>query len=267
MPHISTEEAKQKKLNGSDTFHSSHIMYLDDLHRDVAAWSLNREAMKAFSESIILTQHENLQAEKEALANFFKENTGDPFGPTMRKLGEFKNFENFKIAAGFELHLKARLIAAGYIVHIIKDAPEYLNLKNEQIKRPIHKTELFGIKGYHFDGRQNYLPGISSNSLAFSSLTKRAQYSKALKISTQALGIIEDYRILRNKIHLPNEPVTAPNIRAFRRPIAEFIVPFVNAEIVEFSNNLIAKYKLNFPSINPLKDVGISGEEKVIMAD
>jgi hypothetical protein len=58
------------------------------------------------------------------------------------------------------LHLKAKLLARNYVLHEI-DAkiPAYKSLAAEQRDRPIERRELFAIQPYHFDGKQNYLPG------------------------------------------------------------------------------------------------------------
>lgn len=118
-------------------------------------------------------------------------------------------------------------------------------MAKEQETRPISKTELFAIRSYHFDGKKNYLPGLKEASLRFSKLTDEPDYRKSLSLPDDQLDIIRDYRLLRNQIHLPGDIIESPSIQAYPGPIVDFIVNFINAEIVAFSNTLIARHKLN----------------------
>lgn len=58
--------------------------------------------------------------------------------------------------------------------------------------------------------------------------------------------MVEDYRNLRNQIHLPGNAYDTPNIRRIGENAIELIIDFINERIVENSNNLINKYDFNF---------------------
>lgn len=58
--------------------------------------------------------------------------------------------------------------------------------------------------------------------------------------------MVEDYRNLRNQIHLPGNAYETPNIRRIGENAIELIIDFINERIVENSNNLINKYDFNF---------------------
>ena len=254
-PHLSTEDAKKQALPGSDTFRYSHLLYKDDFHRDFGAVRLNIEALKAFSDSITVGQRHELSAdiemEKLWLAQgAFDSGLPDPWGSTSWKSLEYINYEHLKISSAFELHLKGRLLARNYVLHEIDaQLPLYKSLEKQQRTRPIEKDELLAISPYHFDGKQNYLPGLREGSLRFSLLTQKPAYRAALGLSDQELGIIEDYRLLRNQIHFPGDMLETPNIRAFAKPIIEFLSPFINIELIDWSNRLIVQHKMNFGAI------------------
>ena len=105
---------------------------------------------------------------------------------------------------------------------------------------------------YHFDGKQNYLPGLREASLKFSWLTDKPAYKATLGLNDQQLDIIRDYRLLRNQVHFPGDILQAPSIQEFPRPIIEFLTEFINSEIVAWSNSLITQYDMNYKPLTPL---------------
>ena len=254
-PHISTENAKKQELPGSDSFRYTHLLYLNDLHRDFGAVRLNIEALKAFSDSITVGQRHELSAEREAeklwlAQGGFESGLPNPWGSNLWKNLEYINYEHLKIASAFELHLKSRLLERNYVLHEIDGRlSDYKSLEMQQRTRPIEKGELFAIRPYHSDGKQNYLPGLRQGSLRFSLLTKRPAYRAVLGLADQEIDIIEDYRLLRNQIHFPGDIFESPNIRAFGRPIVEFLSAFINAELINRSNLLIVQHKMNYRPI------------------
>lgn len=250
MPeHITTEEAKKQSLPGSDVYRYTHLLYHDDLNRDFGAVRLNVEAIKAFSDTVIIVQRHAIAAEQAAVKQWlaeggFKSNLPCPLGEASL---EFVNYEHLKIASAFELHLKARLLARNYVLHEIDaKAPGCKYLAADQYHRPVQRHELIAINPFHFDGKQNYLPGLKESSLKFSLLTDKHDYKAALGLTDQQLGIIRDYRLLRNQVHFPGDILEASNIQAFPRPIIEFLTEFINTEIIGWSNDLIAKYSMNY---------------------
>lgn len=252
---IPTTEAKLQSLPGSDVYRYSHLLYNDDVNRDFGVVRLNIEALKAFSDSITVGHRHELMADRTATEQWiakgsFQSGTPDPWGAISWKSLEYVNYEHLKIASAFELHLKSRLLARNYVLHEIdSQSIEYRFLAKQQRTRPIAKQELLAIRSYHFDGKQNYLPGLKDSTLGFSVLTQKPAYVAALGLTPRQMNIIEDYRVLRNQIHFPGDVVEAPNIQAFGRPIVEFLVPFINIEVVAWSNSLSARHKLNYPRI------------------
>ena len=119
-------------------------------------------------------------------------------------------------------------------------------LAAEQRDRPVERGELVGVLPYHFDGKQNYLPGLKESSLKFSWLTDKPHYRTALALPQEQIDIIRDYRLLRNQVHFPGDCLETPNIQAFPRPIIEFLTDLINSEIVAWSNSLIVQYKMNY---------------------
>lgn len=250
---ISTAQAKWQGLPGSDVYRWSHLLYHDPLNRDAGVVQLNVEAYKSFSDTVLVTQRHELAAEQRAAnewlaAGGFASNTPFPWGAATRGYMDCVNYEHLKIACGFEIYLKARLLSGDFVVHRIdRGDPDYRRLAIEQENRPIHKSELFAIRSYHFDGRRNYLPGLKEASLEFAKFTNKPEYRKSLKLPDRDLDIINDYRTLRNQIHLPGDVLETPHIQAYPGPIVEFIIGFVNAELVAYTNELIKKYQLNRP--------------------
>jgi hypothetical protein len=255
---MTTGEAQARKLPGSDVFRSTHLLYHDPLNRDAAVVRLNVEAIKALSDTVTLSRREAMAAERQAAkewldAGGFASGAEFPWGHVTSAWMEFLNYEHLKIACGFELHLKARLIAGDLIVHDIDRSHSlYRSLAADQRTRPIRKAELFGISSYVFNGQLNYLPGVKETSIKFSLITETPDYRAALGLPSATIDIIDDYRLLRNQIHLPGDILEAPHLAALSEPAADFLAAFINTEIVMWSNALITRHGLNWRPLGPV---------------
>src|SRR5438105_2522301 len=107
MKWVTEEEARKQNLPGSDVFIRTQLAYKNEINRDALIVHLNREAYKAFIDTISIGQFPLLKKENDiALKDFF----GIPTPTIMRRL-EYLDLDNFKIAAAFEWHLKACLLA------------------------------------------------------------------------------------------------------------------------------------------------------------
>ncbi len=214
--------------------------------------------MKAFSDTVTLSRRNEMAAERQTArvwldAGGFGSGAPYSWGHVTHAWLQFVNYEHLKIASGFELHLKARLLAADLVVHEVdRSNPLYRGLADGQKQRPIHKTELFGISDYMFNGRLNYLPGLRDLSIKFSLITKRPKYRAVLALPSDTIDVIDDYRLLRNQIHFPGDIVEAPHIAALSQPSADFVAAFINSEIVSWSNALIATHNLNWKPLDPV---------------
>jgi hypothetical protein len=118
-------------------------MYHDAVNRDFVVVQLNREALKAFSDTVIVSRRHELAAETAAFKDYLARGglaSGEspPLGAATHAFMEYVNYENLKIACGFELHLKSRLVASDVVVHEIDDhSQDYKALAKEQKGRPI----------------------------------------------------------------------------------------------------------------------------------
>lgn len=246
--HISTEEAKKRLLPGFDVCKYTHLLYHDDLHRDVGVVRLNLEAIKAFSDTVTISQRHAIAAEQAAVVQYWGEKGFEVHHPfywgekTIASI-DHMNYEHFKIASGFELHLKARLLSSDYILHEIDGKiTDYRTLAAQQKIRPIKKHELHKICSYSFNGKHNYLPGLKESSIKFSWLTDKPAYRDALGLTDQQIDVIKDYRLLRNQLHFPGDKIETEHIKALTKPIIDFLTDFINREIVMWSNTLITKH-------------------------
>ena len=252
LPHITTEDATKQALPRSDTTRYTHLLYKDDVCRDWGVVRLNLEALKAFSDTITIGRRHQLATEDAEFQQWFgqdglKAGVSPPSLDAMKARTKYRNLENLKIAAGFELHLKARLLARNYVLHVIdREAMGYKELAGVQRNRPIERCELLAIQTYQFDGKENYLPGLTEASLNFSWLTGKTAYRAALELTDQQRDIVERYRLLRNQLHFPGDRLDTPSIQPFPRPIANFLVEFINREIVVWSNTLMSQHNFNY---------------------
>ena len=245
-------------LPGSDVFRYSHLLYHDALNRDHGVVRLNIEALRAFGDTLLIARRAELSREQQAVAEWlakggFQSGHEYPWGAHSFARMEYINYEHLKIACGFELHLKARLLFRDFLVHEI-DAKDlsFRALATEQSQRPISRGELLQITDFRFDGNTNYLPGLKQGSIRFSWLTEKPAYIAALGLPTHLVEVIDEFRQLRNQIHFPGDVLETPRINAMTAPISEILTEFINHEIIAWSNSLIEAYKMNWPKLERL---------------
>jgi hypothetical protein len=250
--HMTTDEAQKFSLSGADVYKYSHLLYHDDLNRDVGVVRLNLEAIKGFSDTFTISRRLDIATEQGEMKRWFedsgfKQNLPLPSNPISKLRLEYINFEYLKIATAFELHLKARLLAKNFLIHEIDPKVSgYKTLAKKQCAEPIEKSKLISMSPYHFDGSQNYLPGLKKSSLKFSCLTDVSAYKLALDLTDEKINIIKNYRDLRNQIHLPGDVEVTANCKGSLQSEIDFLINFINSEIVEWSNKIINTHKLNF---------------------
>jgi len=253
-----TEEARALQLPGSDVYRATHLLYHDALNRDAGVVRLNVEAMRAFSDTLMLSRRHELAGERRAAkewldAGGFASGAACPWGQLTHAWMEYVNYEYLKIASAFELHLKARLLFRDFVVHEVdRNDSLYSSLAAEQKGRPVRKEEIIAVSNYVFDGKWNYLPGLKDATIKFSLVTKKPDYRAALSLPDATIDVVDDFRVLRNQIHLPGDIVEAPHLAALSQPAADFIADFINSEVVPWSNALIAQHGLNWQPLNPV---------------
>ena len=242
------EEARKQKLPGSDVFLRTQCAYKDELNRDALIVYLNREAYKLFTDTIFIGQYPLLQKETDLVQNEI-----NLFPPTLFRRIEYVDLENFKIAAGFELHLKACLLSNSVVIHQINNNPLFIELRRKQADEPVYSHELLAIEGFYYNEEHNVLRGLTSKSLHIDKILNKTLYRNKLGKQQELLNIIDDYRNLRNQIHLPGDIVEAPHVNTYKGDsLMRVLVNFINADIVEYNNQLIDKWELNTAQKVPL---------------
>src|SRR5437764_4762900 len=170
------EEARKLQLVGSDTFLRTQLAYRDELNKESLIMYLNREAYLAFTDTILIGQYPLLKQERELMKSDWTIST-----PTIFRQLEYWNLDNLKIAAGFELHLKACLLSKDIVIHLINgrtpfNTAQFNALRNRQDNEPVYKSELFAIEGYYFNGTLNILRGLTSLSLKLDKILNSSKY-------------------------------------------------------------------------------------------
>ncbi len=258
MALLTEFEARQRQLSGCDVFKRTQLAYKDNLNRDHFVVSLNREALKIFNLSVTLGQYRQLKVQSEQTKKELSDGTFDirtyQISIEQWRLMEYMNLEFFYIATGLELHFKSWLLQNNYIVNIIDKNEPFKTLKNEQYKRPITKVEFFSFGSFKYDTIKqiNILQGITEQSLSFNTICNEPDYVNALTVSNDIIGIVEDYRNLRNQIHLPGDICETPNITRIGENVTKKLIDFINERVVDNSNSLIQHYEFNFEHLNKL---------------
>ena len=243
---MTEEEARKLHLPGCDVFLRTQLAYRDEINREALVIFLKREAYQAFTDTILIGQYPLLQQEKEMQKRDWR-----IFTPTIFRQMEYRYLDNFKIAAGFELHLKACLVAKNIVIHQIADKmSQFEELRKRQKKTPVYGNELLDIEGFYYNGKLNILRGLLSKTLDFNQILNSSMYRAQLGKPQDILGIVDDYRNLRNQIHLPRDFVEAPHLNKYQGDsLMQILVKFINEEIVEYYNAIVEKGKWH-PSYN-----------------
>lgn len=255
---ITRADAIAQKLPGSDTIRSDHFTYLDDLHRAWGAVLLNREALKAFNDTVVIGRRRELEEHRERVRGWIAAgaiSAGLPYPQSewSHAASEYQNYEFLKLGVGVELHLKARLLERGFAVHRVDhNVEQFKRLARDQQQRPIPLDELRAIDDWRFDGVENYLPGLLRDSIKLSWMTSKANYRKALAMPEDLLDLAERLRQLRNRIHLPIGGYFARIDPDGESEYVELLVSLVNGQIVDQANRLILAYNLAFQELSPV---------------
>ncbi len=241
---ITQKEAYSRGLPGSDVFVYRHLLYKDDLNRDLGVQHLNLEAYRAFLDTIWISKYPQIAEELDiAIKNNFTVPT-----PLALEKAKYINLENFKIYAGFELCFKALFLRQNCIIHLVKNnLPNFEELSNQQKKRPILREEYFAIDDYRYDAqkKQNRLTGLQEGSIKFSTIFEKTDYKKLLNIPEDIINIADDYRNLRNEIHFPGNVVDVVYLSANNNTLIYKIKEFINKYIVEVNNTIVSQHKLH----------------------
>ena len=248
---ITRDEAIKRKLNGWDVFKRSHLIYMDGINRDASAAILNYESYKAFFDTILLNEAQRIKAEqdrKDAFINAGKSIAVDafPWPEKQQEFGHFRNYEYLKIGCGFELSLKSSLLFAGFVIHEIERSALYKDLANEQKERPVKISELIAISDYMFDGEKNILPGITEKSIPFSRMIEKPNYQSTYKLSSKDLGVITDYKDLRNAIHLPGEIIETSFLKTMSwSEKIDHLYSYIEEHLVAQNRALVGKHSFH----------------------
>ena len=205
---IPSAEARRLQLPGHDTYRSSHLLYHDDVNRDAGVIRLNREALKAFRDTVLISSRAELASLRPKVLQFLAEGgiaagLDYPSNAAEAKLIEYANYEHLKIAAGFELHLKARLLESNVVVHLLDGgARTTAQLARAQKRKPVHRSELFAVTEYRYNGTLNMIQELTPKSLSFSTMLKPS-YATEIQLTDQEWGIIADYGSLGTRFISP----------------------------------------------------------------
>jgi hypothetical protein len=260
---ITEIEARRRNLPGCDTFKRTELTYKDDINRDSFVIKLNIESYKVFCSSFLIGDYPKIIKEREHQEIYYRKlNENIPetnnltiiHPPIIQERFEFINLENFYLATGFELSFKSKLLHRNFIVNIFEDSEQFANLRKEQKKRPVNKTELFSISGYFYDevNMINSLKGITGKSLDFSIILNKPKYQKELLVDKETIQIAEEFRNLRNQIHLPGDWKSSALINKLGDSLVSKLVDYINHHIVDMTNQLIDMYDFNSPKLQRL---------------
>ena len=244
---ISSAEAIALGLPGHDSYRASHLIYKDDINRNGGVLRLCLEAFYAFTDSIMIAER-HAMVQEQMDTNFWLAEGGTlktggvPDTPVTWKWLRFLNLEHLKIASGFEITLKSKLLESSYIIQEI-DKNLYPALAQKQKTEPVHSSEVLEVGGYRYDGAMNYLPGLTNKSLGYDQILNKQKYRAALGLPHGDVELINEFRNLRNEIHFPQDAISTPIRSAYPVPVSDFLLSFINNWVINRSNLIRKKHQ------------------------
>jgi hypothetical protein len=96
-----------------------------------------------------------------------------------------------------------------------------------------------------YNGTHNILPGITGNSMQFSTMIDKVNYRNAYSLDSKTLDIISEYKDLRNAIHLPGDPVETKELKeiSWSKRI-EFLRWYIYDQLVLVNRSIVEKHGL-----------------------
>ena len=93
-----------------------------------------------------------------------------------------------------------------------------------------------------FDGSMNYLVGITSNSIKFSTIIQKIDYKELYDLNSFEIELIDEFRKLRNQIHLHGDFMESPKKDQID-DFFEFMATFFNKHLVQKHNNIMIEFE------------------------
>ncbi len=225
---ISTEEAKRLNVSGWDVYLSDHIAYVSPVNQDWVASQICSQGLLLARDTAILTMRHPRESEARQWREYLDNGSmlgRDPHPTSTAGLFQLRHWrlDCFKLASAFELALKARLLRAGYVLHLI--APSQQALATKQKREPILISEFRSLSLPQHDGSRNFFPHLTDRTLSFETMLKKDPYIRALSMLKDDKTFFDELRRLRNLIHLPlaGEHVVTP----FLSSLGESFLPFL----------------------------------------
>lgn len=108
--------------------------------------------------------------------------------------------DSIKISTCFENYFKVMLLSNGFIIHKLKNHPDYKKLSKEQKNRPLHIHEVFSIN--EIIRPEQVLETLSDKTIDYSTLLKPTYSINYLNVTDEVLAYLSELNYRRNSLHL-----------------------------------------------------------------
>ena len=140
-----------------DTYDASAICYLDDLNRDSITFALLASSARYLSKVYRIKKFASLSKKVSLL--------GRKSIPDFHRFTDEALMDDIKIGISLENYMKATLLNAGYLIHVIdgdlakNQGGQLKTLLNKQKRSPVKITEYMNHQSFHYDQnlKRNFL--------------------------------------------------------------------------------------------------------------
>lgn len=111
--------------------------------------------------------------------------------------------DQLRVTTCFENMMKGILLCNGVVIHKISNEPAFLDLHQQQKKRPIKMGEIFTEENlYKKEDGMVYCKGLTTQTINISTMLEKEQYVKMIDCPKDLLDAIREVNHERNSLHM-----------------------------------------------------------------
>lgn len=110
--------------------------------------------------------------------------------------------DQIRIITCFENIYKGVLLNEGFLIHVVSNEPDFLELHRQQKKRPIRMDEVINNNNLFVKDGLDHFKGLTTKTINISTILDKEEYMNALSMSRQFFDLLKEINEERNSLHM-----------------------------------------------------------------
>jgi hypothetical protein len=110
--------------------------------------------------------------------------------------------DQIRIITCFENMFKGFLLEKGFLIHVVSNESDFLELHREQKKRPLVYTEIINEQNFYVKDGYPHFKGLTRRTINFSTMLDKEEYRKQLEVDGRFLDLLRTINDDRNNLHM-----------------------------------------------------------------